>query len=130
MAILYPFGTRKPNVNAFKNELHLTSDNEIFEMLAYSYALNHPSMNTSDCNPLRMLGNKSKYPVINSAFYNQTNGSMADYNYYFTNCFELSVHLACCAYPKSKELKHYWTENKVPLINFLRFVSSELFKSL
>lgn len=124
VAIFFPYSRSEPTVdNAFKNVFRLTPDNDVFEILAYTYALNHPSMNVSKCNPLAAFGN-NQYPVINAAFFNQTIGSMMDFNYIFANCFELALHLSCCAYPPREQLKKHWHDNKVALVNHLRFVSS------
>lgn len=126
VAIFYPYSRSEPTIdNAYKNVFNLTPDHAVFEALAYSYALNHPSMNVSKCNPLNAFNNK-QYPVINTAFYNQVIGSMMDFNYIFANCFELAVHLSCCAYPPRDQLKQHWLENKVALVNHLRFVSAVL----
>lgn len=82
MAIFYPFSRLRPlDKQRLISNQYLTPDNELFEMLSFSYAINHPSMNTSECNPLRNFGDDKnpRYPVINRAFYNPINGSMQDY---------------------------------------------------
>lgn len=123
MAVLYPYSRFKPVRNSSLNFedtfSNLTPDNRLFQTLGYSYALNHQSMKSSPCNPLKGFENHVQFPVINSAEFSQVQGSMQDYNYFFANCYELSVHISCCAYPKSIELKNYWEENKISLINYL-----------
>lgn len=126
MAIFYPYSRLRPADRATPiTNYYLTPDNSLFEILAYSYAINHPSMNTSECNPLRAFGN-DHYPVMNSAFYKSKIGTMKDWNYVFANCcLELSIHLSCCAYPPKETLKRHWSENKVSLVNHLRLVSKQ-----
>lgn len=45
---------------------------------------------------------------------------MQDFNYVFTNCFELTLELSCCKYPKSKELPSEWQKNKRSLIEYIK----------
>ena len=45
---------------------------------------------------------------------------MQDYNYMFTNTFEVLVEMACCKFPLQRELPKYWNDHKNSLINYIK----------
>lgn len=47
---------------------------------------------------------------------------MQDFNYVHSNCFEITMELSCCKYPKASDLKHYWAANKESLIKLIENV--------
>lgn len=47
---------------------------------------------------------------------------MQDFNYIFSNCFEITVELSCCKYPKSDSLQKQWLDNKKSLLSYLQAV--------
>lgn len=44
---------------------------------------------------------------------------MQDFNYLFSNSFEITVELSCCKYPLSHKLQDEWSNNKESLIAFV-----------
>ena len=44
---------------------------------------------------------------------------MEDFNYVHSNCFEITMELSCCKYPKAKELQKEWELNKESLILYM-----------
>ena len=44
---------------------------------------------------------------------------MQDFNYFYSNCIELTFELSCCKYPEVKALKTEWKLNLNSLITFL-----------
>ena len=44
---------------------------------------------------------------------------MQDFNYLFSNCFEITVELTCCKYPLGQDLNPEWNNNKRSLVQFL-----------
>ena len=47
---------------------------------------------------------------------------MQDFNYFFTNCFEITVELSCCKYPQANTLQTEWLNNRASLLNYIRAV--------
>merc|ERR1719158_903056 len=47
---------------------------------------------------------------------------MQDWNYVFTNDFEITLELGCVKYPKHTELGEYWKDNKESLLAFMEAV--------
>lgn len=47
---------------------------------------------------------------------------MADFNYVYSNCFEVTAHLGCCKYPKKNKLDDEWDANKESLISYIEHV--------
>lgn len=47
---------------------------------------------------------------------------MQDFNYVFTNCFEVTLELSCCKYPKASELPAEWAKNKHSLLEYMKHV--------
>lgn len=47
---------------------------------------------------------------------------MQDFNYVFTNCFEITLELSCCKYPSRRELPTEWRKNKRSLIEYMKQV--------
>ncbi|XP_055857349.1 carboxypeptidase D [Episyrphus balteatus] len=98
-------------------EESLTPDDLVFKTLAHAYSDNHPVMRTGkECNETFTNG------VTNGAFWYELNGGMQDFNYAFTNCFELTVELSCCKYPLASTLPNEWHKNKQSLISLLKMV--------
>ena len=47
---------------------------------------------------------------------------MQDFNYLFSNCFEITVEVSCCKYPLVEDLVPQWNANKNSLIKYLKKV--------
>jgi len=50
---------------------------------------------------------------------------MQDFNYAFSNCFEITLELGCFKYPYAQDLGSYWNANKEALIKFMEQVSGQ-----
>ena len=44
---------------------------------------------------------------------------MQDFNYLSSNCFEITIELTCCKYPKAEKIKTEWENNRDALINYM-----------
>ena len=94
-----------------------TPDNELMKVLATKFACSHADMHLGGgCN------GKYIFPkgVSNGAMWYPIDGSMTDYNYLYSNCFEITVELTCCKYPLAKHLMPEWRKNKHSLVQFLQ----------
>ena len=47
-----------------------------------------------------------------------------DFNYIYSNCFELTIELSCCKYPPKEKLQTQWNYNKEALLSFLEVVQT------
>lgn len=97
-----------------------TPDDDVFRYLATSYANSHPSMHYGK--PLCPgLSVREEFPngITNGAAWHSKSGSMKDYIYENSNCFEIAIHMGCCKYPFAQDLDHQWKEHKNPLFFFM-----------
>ncbi|CRK97571.1 CLUMA_CG010957, isoform A [Clunio marinus] len=94
-----------------------TPDDSVFRHLARTYAKNHPVMKDgNDCNETFPNG------ITNGAYWYDLSGGMQDFNYVFTNCFEITLELSCCKYPPRTELPSEWHKNKKSLIEYMKLI--------
>uniref|UniRef100_W4VRN2 Putative carboxypeptidase d n=1 Tax=Corethrella appendiculata TaxID=1370023 RepID=W4VRN2_9DIPT len=113
----YPFDNSKYHHECCEESK--TPDDKFFKYASLTYAENHPIMkNGHDCNETFQNG------ITNGAFWYELNGGMQDFNYVFANCFEITLELSCCKYPKSTSLPAEWHKNKKSLIEYIKLVHS------
>ena len=96
-----------------------TPDNDLFKHLATIYASNHEDMfqGVGLCNEDNFANG-----ITNGAEWYVVKGGMQDFNYLFTNCFELTVELSCCKYPENSSLQTEWRKNVKSLVTFIESV--------
>ena len=96
-----------------------TPDNDLFKHLATVYASNHEDMfqGVGLCRQDNFTNG-----ITNGAEWYVVKGGMQDFNYLFTNCFELTVELSCCKYPQSSSLQTEWRKNVKSLVKFIQKV--------
>ncbi|KAH8419747.1 hypothetical protein KR009_002001, partial [Drosophila setifemur] len=96
-------------------EESLTPDDRVFKQLAHTYSDNHPIMRSGkNCNDSFSGG------ITNGANWYELSGGMQDFNYAFSNCFELTIELSCCKYPLASTLPEEWRQNKASLLQLLK----------
>ncbi|XP_072430029.1 carboxypeptidase Z [Chiloscyllium punctatum] len=115
----YPFDlSRVPEENKFYSP---TPDDQVFKMLAKTYADSHPIM--SDKTDERCGGNfADEGGIINGAQWYSFAGGMQDFNYLHTNCFETTLELGCEKYPPEDDLYSAWQHNKEALLTYMEMV--------
>jgi len=95
-----------------------TPDNDLFKDLALEYAKNHPVM-TNDPNCGGFGGQTFKKGVTNGAKWYVVAGGMQDFNYLFSNCFEITLELSCCKMVQEAELNKKWANNRNSMVKYL-----------
>jgi len=93
-------------------------DDDIFVSLAKLYARTHTRMwRQPQCKY-----NSFKNGVTNGADWYTISGGMQDYNYRYSNCFELTLELSCLKFPPPSQLQRYWDENRDALVVLMQRV--------
>uniref|UniRef100_A0A672ZQV2 Adipocyte enhancer-binding protein 1 n=1 Tax=Sphaeramia orbicularis TaxID=375764 RepID=A0A672ZQV2_9TELE len=131
--VLYPFDMQRPPISVRltwariqrQNEgaLRETPDDAMFRWLAMSYAHSHLTMTETyrgSCHGDDVTGGQG---IINRASWKPTVGSMNDFSYLHTNCFELSIFLGCDKFPHESELPLEWENNRESLLSFMEQVN-------
>ncbi|KAK0141385.1 putative carboxypeptidase X1 [Merluccius polli] len=97
-------------------------DNGFFRWLATVYA----STNLAMANPDRRMCHYDDFQatrnIINGGAWHTVPGSMSDFSYMHTNCFEVTVELSCDKYPHASELPGEWENNKESLLIYMEQV--------
>lgn len=116
LVVSYPYDLSKHPLE--RNIFSPTPDDQVFKLLARTYANSHERManENAHCGPSRT---NSERGIINGAQWSSVAGSMQDFNYLHTNCFEVTVELGCDKFPPEEELFSGWHENHEALITFI-----------
>jgi len=90
-------------------------DDAIFKQLATIYASNHKTMFKGNL----CAGDNFKDGITNGAYWYDVPGGMEDFNYLHSNCFEITMELSCCKYPKGSALPLEWRNNKESMLKYM-----------
>lgn len=106
--------------DAPNKQVSKTPDHEVFKDLATIYANNHNIMHigVGICESDNFTNG-----ITNGAEWYIVKGGMQDFNYLFSNCFEITVEMSCCKYPDEVELEPEWDKNKASLLTYLKRVN-------
>ncbi|OCT71563.1 inactive carboxypeptidase-like protein X2 isoform X1 [Xenopus laevis] len=99
-----------------------TPDDHVFRWLAYSYASTHRHMTDSSRRPCHSEDFNKEEGTVNGASWHTVAGSINDFSYLHTNCFEISIYLDCDKFPHASELPEQWENNRESLIVFMEQV--------
>ncbi|XP_053267010.1 adipocyte enhancer-binding protein 1 [Pleuronectes platessa] len=103
--------------------LRETPDDTMFRWLAMSYAHSHLTMTETyrgSCHGDDFTGGQG---ITNRANWKPVVGSMNDFSYLHTNCFELSIFLGCDKFPHESELPLEWENNREALLSYMEQVN-------
>ncbi|XP_012866261.1 PREDICTED: probable carboxypeptidase X1 isoform X1 [Dipodomys ordii] len=120
LVVSYPFDmTRTPWA---ARELTPTADDAVFRWLSTVYAGSNRAMQDPDRRPCHNQDFSIQGNIINGADWHTVPGSMNDFSYLHTNCFEITVELSCDKFPHENELPQEWENNKDALLTYLEQV--------
>lgn len=143
--VVYPYDMQRPPIsltdnrrwrmNAEMNEetwariqrqnqgaLRETPDDAMFRWLAMSYAHSHLTMTETYRGSCHGDDITAGQGIVNRATWKPVTGSMNDFSYLHTNCFELSIFLGCDKFPHESELPLEWENNREALLSFIEQV--------
>ncbi|XP_053180316.1 probable carboxypeptidase X1 [Scomber japonicus] len=99
-----------------------TPDESFFRWLATAYASTNQVMSNPDRRPCHNKDFLRYNNIINGADWHNVPGSMNDFSYLHTNCFEITVELSCDKFPHASELPTEWENNKESLLIYMEQV--------
>lgn len=99
-----------------------TPDDHVFRWLAFSYASTHRLMTDANRRVCHTEDFAKEDGTINGASWHTAAGSMNDFSYLHTNCFELSMYVGCDKFPHESELPEEWENNRESLLVFMEQV--------
>ncbi|XP_061107560.1 probable carboxypeptidase X1 isoform X1 [Conger conger] len=119
LVVTYPFDMTR---DWAPHEHTPTPDDSFFRWLATVYASTNHVMSNPDrrtCHHDDFLRHNN---IINGANWHTVPGSMNDFSYLHTNCFEVTVELSCDKFPHASELSIEWENNKESLLIYMEQV--------
>uniref|UniRef100_G3PDE7 AE binding protein 1b n=1 Tax=Gasterosteus aculeatus aculeatus TaxID=481459 RepID=G3PDE7_GASAC len=105
------------------DEPRVVADESLFRWLAVSYASTHLTMTRSLYGSCHGDAAGGTHGIVNRAKWKPITGSMNDFSYLHTNCFELSIFLGCDKFPHQSELAVEWEKNREAMIIFMEQVN-------
>ncbi|XP_031722842.1 probable carboxypeptidase X1 [Anarrhichthys ocellatus] len=99
-----------------------TADESFFRWLATVYASTNQVMSNPDRRPCHNKDFLRYNNIINGADWHTVPGSMNDFSYLHTNCFEVTVELSCDKFPHVSELPVEWENNRESLLVYMEQV--------
>ncbi|XP_053114416.1 probable carboxypeptidase X1 [Hemicordylus capensis] len=117
LVVTYPFDMTRTYWKA--QELTPTADDNVFRWLATVYATSNLAMVEDDRRLCHYDDFMKEGNIINGANWHTVPGSMNDFSYLHTNCFEITVELSCDKFPHESELPREWENNKESLLVYM-----------
>ncbi|XP_068161429.1 carboxypeptidase N catalytic chain [Antennarius striatus] len=113
----YPFDkSRDPRIRG-RTTYAATPDDKIFRKLARTYSYAHGWMHRGwNCGDFFDEG------ITNGASWYSLSKGMQDFNYLYTNCFEITLELSCNKFPPASALPREWLGNREALVAYLEQV--------
>ncbi|XP_036445842.1 probable carboxypeptidase X1 [Colossoma macropomum] len=119
LVVTYPFDMTR---DWAPREHTPTADDSFFRWLATVYASTNHVMSNPDRRPCHYDDFVRHNNIINGADWHTVPGSMNDFSYLHTNCFEVTVELSCDKFPHASELPIEWENNKESLLIYMEQV--------
>ncbi|XP_071391256.1 probable carboxypeptidase X1 [Centroberyx affinis] len=119
LVVTYPFDMTR---DWAPREHTPTADESFFRWLATAYASTNQVMSNPDRRPCHNKDFLRYNNIINGADWHNVPGSMNDFSYLHTNCFEVTVELSCDKFPHASELPIEWENNRESLLIYMEQV--------
>ncbi|XP_061895846.1 probable carboxypeptidase X1 isoform X2 [Entelurus aequoreus] len=119
LVVTYPFDMTR---DWAPQEHTPTPDDSFFRWLATAYASTNQVMSNPDRRPCHNKDFIRYNNIINGAAWHNVPGSMNDFSYLHTNCFEVTVELSCDKFPHASELPAEWENNRESLLVYMEQV--------
>uniref|UniRef100_A0A8C6UQ31 Inactive carboxypeptidase-like protein X2 n=1 Tax=Neogobius melanostomus TaxID=47308 RepID=A0A8C6UQ31_9GOBI len=120
LVVTFPYDkTRTPGM---VHEPSPSPDDHVFRWLAFSYSSTHRLMTAANRRVCHTEDFAKEDGAINGAAWHTAPGSMNDFSYLHTNCFELSMFVGCDKFPHESELPEEWENNRESLLVFMEQV--------
>nr|XP_057910595.1 probable carboxypeptidase X1 [Doryrhamphus excisus] len=119
LVVTYPFDMTR---DWAPHEHTPTADESFFRWLATAYASTNQVMSNPDRRPCHNKDFLRYNNIINGAAWHNVPGSMNDFSYLHTNCFEVTVELSCDKFPHASELPVEWENNRESLLVYMEQV--------
>ena len=97
-----------------------TPDEAFFRRVSLAYSNAHRKMHLGQPCPDEKTGFHNG--IVNGAVWYVVAGGMQDWNYAYTNDFEITLELGCYKYPYEDKLSEFWLDNKEALITYIEHV--------
>lgn len=113
----YPFDkSRDPRIRG-RTTYAASPDDKLFKKLAKAYSYAHSWMYKGwNC------GDYFDEGITNGASWYSLSKGMQDFNYLYTNCFEITLELSCNKFPPASALPGEWLGNREALVSYLEQV--------
>jgi carboxypeptidase D len=112
----YPYDDSKSG----KSKYSRCPDDDVFRHVSLVYSMTHHRMHRLYHCP--GYYRRFRDGITNGAKWYSIVGGMQDYNYHYTNCFEITLELSCTKFPIKEHLEGFWMENKPALMAFMEEV--------
>ncbi|KAL4613001.1 carboxypeptidase N catalytic chain [Arapaima gigas] len=113
----YPFDKSRDLRIRGRTTYSATPDDKLFKKLAKTYSYAHSWMHKSwNC------GDYFEEGITNGANWYSLSKGMQDFNYLYTNCFEITLELSCDKFPPASTLQSEWLGNREALVSYLEQV--------
>lgn len=100
-----------------------TPDDATFRMVSLAYSKANPKMfhGKADCVKKAEAAKDVTVQdgIVNGAVWYVADGTMQDWNYGYTDDFEVTVELSCDKLVQQSDLKMYWDDNKYSLLSYV-----------
>ncbi|XP_048843985.1 inactive carboxypeptidase-like protein X2 isoform X2 [Brienomyrus brachyistius] len=120
LVVTYPYD--RTRFRSKTREATPTPDDLVFRWLAFSYASTHRLMTDASRRVCHTVDFAKEDGTVNGAFWHTAAGSMNDFSYLHTNCFEMSMFVGCDKFPHQSELPDEWENNRESLLVFMEQV--------